>query len=147
MTDHPPRQQFDGSCHCGNVRFTFVWPEAVTTLPTRECGCTFCRKHGGNYTSHPDATIDVTIKDPEQIECYRFGTETAEFYICRTCGVVPLITCGLDGTELAVVNVNTFNDVDRAMFETVDADYDGESIDERLSRRKDRWIGTVRWVT
>ena len=146
MTDPSPSRQFDGSCHCGNIRFTFVWPEAVATLPTRACGCTFCRKHGGNYTSHPDAKLDVTIGDPDKVERYRFGTETADFHICRACGVVPVVTCTLEGTEYAVVNVNTLNDVARAMFETADTDFDGETTDDRLARRKRKWIGNVTWA-
>ena len=142
MTDSSS-QQFDGSCHCGNIRFTFVWPEAGETIPTRACGCAFCRKHGGVYTSRPDARLDVTIEDTDKVEKYRFGTATADFHICRTCGVVPVITCSMDGKLHAVVNVNTFNDVEVSAFSQAPADFEGEATDDRLARRKRSWIGTV----
>jgi hypothetical protein len=26
-------RRIDGSCHCGNIRFTFDWPRAAPTIP------------------------------------------------------------------------------------------------------------------
>jgi len=143
MTNPSSTRQFDGGCYCGNIRFTFVWPEAGETIPTRACSCTFCRKHGGVYTSHPDARLDVTVEDAGKVEKYRFGTGTADFHICRTCGVMPVITCSMDGTLHAVVNVNTLNGVEPSAFTPATADFDGETTEDRLARRKRNWVGTV----
>lgn len=143
MADPSPPRRIDGSCHCGNIRFTFLSPDDQPTIPTRACGCTFCRKHGGVYTSHPEASLKVTIADTDKVERYRFGTQTADFHVCRTCGVVPVITCTMDGNLHAVVNVNTFDGIDRSAFETAATDFDGETTEDRLARRKRNWIGDV----
>jgi hypothetical protein len=45
----------------------------------------------------------------------------------------------LDGTRYAVVNVNTFENVDRAELAEAAADFEGETTENRLSRRKRNW--------
>ncbi len=171
-----------GQCHCGNIAYELHWPEAGTTIPTRACGCSFCVKHGGNYTSHSDARLAAVVHDRGLLSKYRFGTETAEFYLCQRCGVVPFITseidgrlyytggkaskyrfgtetaefylcqrCGvvpfitseIDGRLYAVVSVNSFEGIDPARFSTAAADFDGETTESRLERRKSKWIPSV----
>jgi hypothetical protein len=75
---------------------------------------------------------------------YAFGTRTADFHICRTCGVFPLVTCDLDGRRYAVVNVNTFEGVDPEELVRSSADFEGESVGDRLARRRRNWIADVR---
>ena len=143
MTTSDDQRQIIGGCHCGNMRFTFVWPRAEGLIPVRACGCTFCRKHGGLYTSHPDGQISVRVGDPGQVTRYRFGTKTADFHICQGCGVVPVITCQIDGADYAVVNVNCFEGVDPADLDSSPSDFDGETTESRLARRQRNWIGHV----
>ena len=132
-----------GQCHCGNIAYELHWPEAGTTIPTRACGCSFCVKHGGNYTSHSDARLAAVVHDRGLLSKYRFGTETAEFYLCQRCGVVPFITSEIDGRLYAVVSVNSFEGIDPARFSTAAADFDGETTESRLERRKSKWIPSV----
>jgi hypothetical protein len=136
-----------GSCHCGTVQFTLAWPDATPRVPARACGCSFCIKHGGVWTSHPAATLLVTITDPTRVRCYRFGTKTADFHVCTACGVVPLVTCEIDGRRYAVVSVNAFDDLDPTLLDRRLADFDGEGTDERLARRRRNWIATVEFRT
>jgi hypothetical protein len=70
---------------------------------------------------------------------YRFGTKTADFHICSTCGVVPIATCIIEGARYAVVNVNTFDDVDRSQLAETPRDFEGETTDTRLARRRRNW--------
>jgi hypothetical protein len=70
---------------------------------------------------------------------YRFGTRTADFHVCSTCGVVPIVTCEIEGRRYAVVNVNTFEGIDRARFVNAVVDFDGESTEGRLARRQRNW--------
>lgn len=132
-----------GRCHCGNIAFELQWPEPDGMLAVRACSCTFCVKHGGVYTSHPDARLRARVADESLLSSYAFGTETAQFFVCRRCGVVPLVTSRIDGGEFAVVNVNTFENVDPSELDATTTDFDGESIEERLARRKHRWIPRV----
>lgn len=133
-----------GACHCGNIRFALGWPAAVSTVPVRACGCTFCQKHGGAWTSHPDATLEARVRDPDGVSRYRFGTKTADFHVCSVCGVVPYVTSEIDGRLFAVVSVPAFESVDGLSFDRAATDFDGEDTDSRLGRRQRHWIGDVR---
>ncbi len=136
-------RRIEGGCHCGNIRFTFELPDAGGAIPVRSCGCSFCAKHGGAYTSHPGAAIDVRITDPPEAMRYRFGTETADFHICRKCGVVPVVTSLIDGNLFAVISVNAFEGVDPADFDRSEVNFDGETVADRLARRRRNWIPNV----
>jgi hypothetical protein len=131
-----------GKCHCGNIRYALQWPAASRVI-ARACGCSFCRKHGGNWTSHPDARLEVTIAAEALVSRYRFGTGTAEFCVCAGCGVAPLVTSTIEGRTYAVVNVNAFETLDPAALERRPAQFDGEAVDARLERRTRSWIADV----
>lgn len=136
-------KQIEGRCHCGNIGFSFELPHSGSKIAVRACSCTFCRKHGGVYTSHPKGSLSIQIADPTQATRYRFGTETAEFHICRHCGAVPVVTSEIAGKLYAVVNVNCFENMKPGDFERAATDFDGESTDLRLTRRQRNWIAQV----
>jgi len=133
----------DGGCHCGNIRFAFTLPDPGGPIPARTCACSFCRKHGAAHTSHPDGRLTVRIDTDDEVRRYRFGTGTADFLLCRRCGVEPVVTSEIDGRLYAVVNVNCFENVDRDRLDFAGADFDGEGTDDRLARRQRNWIGEV----
>jgi hypothetical protein len=132
-----------GSCHCGNISFTLRCEPAPANLPARACSCSFCRKHGALWTTHPAATLKVGVKDPACLSRYAFATETAQFHVCSRCGVVPLVTSRIDGRLYAVVNVHALADVDAAFFLHAAVSFDGESEAQRLARRQRNWIANV----
>ncbi len=132
-----------GKCHCGNIEYEFLWPESGNDIPVRACSCTFCRKHNGVYTSHPQGQLKARVSDQSRVNKYAFGTKTAEFYICANCGVVPFVTSKIQGKTYAVVNVNTFENVKPEDLVSSVTDFDGESIDGRLQRRARNWIPQV----
>ena len=132
-----------GKCHCGNIEYEFLWPEPANKIPVRACSCTFCRKHNGVYTSHSKAQLKARISNHSRVSRYAFGTKTAEFYICTSCGVVPFVVSQIQGQLYAVVNVNTFEDVNPEDLVSSVTDFDGESLDGRLQRRARNWIPQV----
>ena len=136
-----------GKCHCGAISYALDWPDDGKPIPARACGCGFCVKHGGVWTSHRLAKLDVTIADPALAPAYRFGTRTAEFHVCARCGVVPVVTSEIEGRLYAVVNVNTFENVDPASLDRVATSFEGEGIEGRLARRQRGWIAEVRLST
>jgi hypothetical protein len=136
-----------GSCHCANVSFDLAWPGDAATIPARRCGCTFCQKHGGVWTSNPAGELTVRLVRPEQVSRYEFGTGTAEFVVCARCGAVPLVTSRIDDRLFAVVNVNAFDGVDATRITIAPASFDGEAVEDRLARRKRNWIPDVRMQT
>lgn len=135
-----------GSCHCANLRFELDWgtPTEPREIPARACGCTFCVKHGGVWTSSPAGSLRLGVNDAQQHTRYRFGTGTADFHLCRRCGAVPVVTSTIDGRLYAVVNVNCFDDIDRALLRPVPVSFDAEDTEVRLARRAKGWIPTVR---
>ena len=132
-----------GKCHCGNIVFELDWPGDAAEIPARACGCSFCVKHGGVWTSNPKARLAVTIRDRRLVVPYVFGTRSAMFYVCSRCGVAPIVTSEIDGRTYAVVNVNAFENVDPASLRRSAADFEGEDLESRLARRKRNWIAAV----
>lgn len=135
-----------GSCHCSNIIFALDWQPDPAEIPARACGCSFCTKHGGVWTSVPGGALTITVQDQSLVSRYAFGTRTAEFHVCSRCGVVPVVTSEIEGRLYAVVNVNAFNAVDAALLRRSPANFDGEGTDSRLARRARNWIGNVRFA-
>ena len=127
------------SCHCGNIRVTFERPDAGPTIPVRACGCGLCIRHGAAWTSHPDGRFHLRIADNSRAWPYRFGTKTADFHVCTTCGVIPIVTCTIEGKRYAVFNANTFDDADRSQLMRTDTNFEGETTESRLARRRRNW--------
>jgi hypothetical protein len=134
-----------GSCHCGNVKFKLDWQPEPSEVPARACGCTFCQKHGGVWTSCPTGSLTVDVADPSLVNRYAFGTKTADFHVCSTCGAVPVVTSKISGRTYAVVNVNTFEGLPPSLLKRAEANFDGEDEAARLARRARGWIPNVQF--
>jgi hypothetical protein len=132
-----------GKCHCGNIAIALRWEPDPVEIPARACSCTFCVKHGGVWTADRRAALTVLVRNRALESQYEFGTKTAQFHVCRECGVVPLASCRIEGRLYAVVNVNTFENVVPALLARSVASFDGEGTDSRLARRARNWIGSV----
>jgi hypothetical protein len=136
----------NGKCHCGNIAFSLTWDPDPVEIPARACGCSFCIKHGGVWTSNPGGALKVRVEDPALVSRYAFGTRTAEFHVCTRCGIVPLVTSRIDGRLYAVVSVNAFEGVDPSRLSRAPMDFESETEDSRLARRKRNWIGNVEFT-
>jgi hypothetical protein len=135
-----------GSCHCKNISFTLDWQPEPTAIPARACGCSFCVKHGGVWTSCPAGELRVLVRSPDLVSRYEFGTKTAQFHVCTACGVVPVVSSEIEGRIYAVVSINALDDVDLARLDRKPASFDGESEGDRLARRQRNWIGKVEFA-
>jgi hypothetical protein len=128
-----------GGCHCGNLRVTVRLTQPPAEVQLRACGCSFCRAHNTRTASDPDGAVDISAGEWSQVQFYRFGSGTADFVICRNCGVY-IGAIGDSGAGMrAVINTTCLND--RALFtrEPAPADHDGESTDSRFARRAASW--------
>ena len=129
-----------GGCHCGNLRLTLRLSQAPADTRVRACGCSFCRAHNTRTTSDPNGSVDIDAADWSLVEPYRFGTRTAEFLICKRCGVyIGAIGETSAGTR-AVINTNCLDN--RAAFtQRIDpVDHDGEATGDWLARRAANWM-------
>jgi hypothetical protein len=136
-----------GTCHCGNVSFTLDWQPEPTEIPARACTCSFCLKHGGVWSSCPNGSLDIQIRDSSRHSRYSFGTKTADFHICSICGAVPVVTSEIDGKTYAVVSVNAMEGIDPVLLRRSPISFDGEDASTRLARRARGWISNVRFRT
>lgn len=75
---------YQGQCHCGDTRFEV---EAVIDH-LRECDCSICRRRGALIFRVAPGAIRF-LSPLEQLNVYRWGTETAADYFCPTCGIMP----------------------------------------------------------
>jgi len=128
-----------GRCHCGNLQLGLHLSQAPADTRLRACGCSFCRARNTRTTSDPNGSVDIRVADWSLVELYRFGTGTAEFLICKRCGVyIGAIGETASGTR-AVINTNCLDD--RAAFtqQADPVDHDGEVTGDRQTRRAANW--------
>ena len=73
-----------GSCHCGAVRF------AVTTdfRELTTCDCSICRRKNALMVKVHESRFELLAGEHDLGE-YRFHTQTARHFFCRTCGIYP----------------------------------------------------------
>lgn len=133
----------EGGCHCGNIRYRYHSPLGLEVIPIRACGCSFCTKVRGRYTSHPQGRLEAEIKDSSQVNHYRFGTATADFVVCSRCGSTPFVISEIENHRYAVLNVNTFDGNPLGETPSATSDFDGETPETRLARRQKNWIAAV----
>ena len=138
--------RISGGCRCGNISFVLTLEPAPAELPARACSCSFCTTHDGVWTSHPSGVLKVNLREPERVSIHTFATGTAQFHICGACGAVPVVTSRIDGRLYAVVNVNAFGDIGSVALRSGSANFDGESEEARLARRRRNWIADVEFV-
>lgn len=124
-----------GRCHCGNIEITLETRIDARELPLRACQCTFCRRHGSRTTSDPAGRARIKVRDAAELSRYRWGLATADFLVCRRCGVYA----GAVMQSWTVLNVNLFDDQEPFRREPQPVNYDGESAEQRIARRKTVW--------
>jgi hypothetical protein len=132
--------EFRGSCHCGNVSLVYKTAHAPEKTVPRACQCAFCRKHNAAAVSDPEGDLAVTVKEKEKLARYRFGLNTADFLICRACGVyVAAFMPGSDDTHGFATLMTAALD-DHARYPAPEpASYASEDADARRARRREKW--------
>ena len=83
----------EGGCHCGNLRVRVRLTTAPADTPIRSCACSFCRSHGTRTLSDPAGQVEVAVSDLSLTRRYRFGSRTADYLLCRGCGVYVGAVC------------------------------------------------------
>ncbi len=79
---------YQGSCHCGAVRFSV---EAPDQLEVEDCNCSICAKTGFLHLIVPMASFSL-LQGEENLETYTFNTGIARHTFCKTCGIKPFYT-------------------------------------------------------
>jgi len=130
---------FEGGCHCGNLSYVFEASAPLAVLGLRADQCSFCRAHAARNTSDPNGAMRIVVRDEAKLSRYRFGLKTADFLLCRECGVYIGALMEEDGRRWFTVNVNSFRDRPSDDIAAVPHDFDGEDVAGRVARRKEKW--------
>jgi hypothetical protein len=137
---------FDGSCHCGAVGYVYRTTVSPDKWNVRACQCSFCRAHAGLSTSDPKGSVEFKERVRGALHHYRFGQMTADFLICRKCGVYLGAAISTPSGSYGVININALRPLPVNLPPPVAADYEGETAQQRIERRSQRWtplVGTV----
>ena len=135
----PEWLRLSGACHCGNLALTFETACDPGVLAVRACGCSFCRRHGGRTVSDPQGRVEFVVRDPALLNRYSFGLGTAQFLVCRTCGVYVGAVMADAGSAYAIININALHTPEVFARAAVPVSYDRESATERRARRRALW--------
>ncbi|HEY2031599.1 MAG TPA: hypothetical protein VGH20_20545 [Myxococcales bacterium] len=127
-----------GSCHCGNIKLRFETSLHPSDLKLRACDCSFCRKHGVRSVMDPNGAARIEVADKRELSRYVFGLRTAEFLVCKRCGVYAGAVLRDGGSTWAVVNANLL-DGDALANDAVRSSYGAETAGGRIDRRKREW--------
>ncbi len=133
----------EGGCHCGNLRLILRLSHSPEQARLRACGCSFCRAHATRTASDPFGAAEIWARDWNLVEPYRFGSRSADFLVCRRCGVYVGAVCSTEAGTWATINTNSL--ADRASFTAAVApvDHDGEATEDRMARRIANWTPAI----
>lgn len=126
-----------GTCHCEAIGFAYETSVPPQAWSLRACACRFCRCHGAATTSDPQGVLQLACRDVGQLMHYRFGLGTADFCVCRTCGVY-LAAITIDG-RFGIINTHTLVDRTLPLSSPQPMSYDGETASARTERRQQHW--------
>jgi hypothetical protein len=132
-------RSFSGSCHCGALTFSFRTALAVSQWSVRACQCGFCRAHGAHTTSDPTGRLAFSVGEPQALQRYRFGLKTADFLVCRRCGVYIGAQIATAHGAFGIVNTLAMLPLTTELPPAAPVDYGSESASERTGRRELRW--------
>ena len=131
--------RYSGSCHCGALALTYVTALAPAAWSVRACQCAFCRKHQALSTSDPDGEVGFSAADAVRFTRYRFALRTADFLICRDCGVYVGAVIETAGGAFGIINMHALDALPGGLPAAEPVSYAGETTAGREDRRARRW--------
>lgn len=112
-------QTYQGSCHCGRVRFEVTADIDQVT----DCNCSICNKKGFLHLIVAPSQFKL-LQGEDALTVYRFNTGTAAHKFCGHCGVHPFYT-PRSHPDKVDVNVRCLEGIDLAALKIVP--FDGQN--------------------
>ena len=138
-----PGTLYRGECHCASIGYAFRTRKPPDTWTLRACQCSFCRAHAVVTTSDPDGTLEFVARDAGALRRYRFGLNTADFLICRNCGVyIGAMMRGAQG-RFGIVNLHALGTPVVELSVSSPRDYGAEDASGRNARRERQWTPII----
>jgi len=78
-------EHYQGSCHCGAVRFSYEGEPIDRGI---RCNCSICKRKGAMMSAYliPEERLRIDA-DEGALGLYQFGAKTAKHYFCKRCGI------------------------------------------------------------
>lgn len=117
---------YEGSCHCGAVKFEVEAPE---TLEVDRCNCSICSKSGFLHLIVPKNKFRLLCGE-SFLSTYTFNTGVAKHTFCKVCGIKPFYIprSNPDGVD---INVNCL-DTEAARMEITE--FDGKNWEKNAHK-------------
>jgi len=95
--------------------------------------------HDAHSTSDANGTLQFTAHQPAALQRYRFALKTADFLLCRQCGVY--IGAVIDDGEgrFGIINTHALKNTPTDIAQVRPISYDDENVRARISRRQRKW--------
>ncbi len=78
---------YDGSCHCGAIRFRFKGEPITGAM---RCNCSICRRKNALMSRDYYPPTDFELLSGESdLTVYRFDPNMVNHYFCKHCGIYP----------------------------------------------------------
>ena len=131
-------RSYMGSCHCGAIGFAYRTNCEPSAWMVRACQCSFCRAHQVLTTSDPLGSIEFAANG-DYLSRYRFGERTADFLICRRCGVYVGALIETATGRYGIINIKALRPIPAELPRSLPMEYGSESKEQRIARRELRW--------
>lgn len=141
-----PMRDFQGACHCGAIGFVYRTAIPPEDWAPRACQCGFCRAHATLTVSDPGGSLAFRARDPDALQKYRFGQRTADFLLCKRCGVYIGAVISSDRGTFGIINARALQSLASPLPDAVAMTYEGEQINDRMERRLARWTPVTQAV-
>ena len=130
---------YAGQCFCGSIGYDFATSTPPAEWSIRACQCAFCRAHDALSTSDPAGELRFHAPKPENLQRYRFAMRTADFLLCRECGVYIGAVIETEQGRFGIINTHSLKETPGDIAAVAPISYDKEDKKGRVGRREERW--------
>jgi hypothetical protein len=123
MSESAGPRTYEGSCHCGAVRY-----EVTMTPPEKAvaCNCSHCSRTGWLLTFVPAESFKL-LSGEDQLQEYLFNKKHIHHQFCRNCGVHPFSRANdKNGKPTVSINLRCIQEMDPSKLQV--QTFDGKSL-------------------
>lgn len=100
---------FEGSCHCGAVKFEV---QASAPASAISCNCSHCRRKGFLLSFIPAQQFTL-LQGDDELRSYKFNTHKIDHLFCQHCGAEAFAKgANPDGSAVVAVNLRCVPSID-----------------------------------
>ena len=99
------------NCHCKAVEL-----EVDTDLENiKQCNCSICKRKNAKMNLIPKKSIKI-VKGEDNLSTYKFNTNLAEHFFCKTCGIYTHHNRRTDPNGVGI-NIGCIDEIDPFEYE------------------------------